>query len=334
MNDKDNTTTFKAWANKAIAQHADKIFKHEAKVIKDKDPEKLHQMRVGVRRLRSAINAFAIALDLPPMVTDKNLGKIGRTLGKLRDLDVLMAELSNNYRPQLPKKERQSLDEVLVSLHKQRKHKLQQVRQTLKGQFYLDFKQELSEWLSKPKYQPIGDLDLKFVLPDLLLPQVSLLLLHPGWLVGVKPETLKTGDEIQITPISENKAVKLLDRQETILHDLRKVAKKARYNLELFTQFYDVRYQDYINKIEQVQEVLGEIQDAYVLRAVLEKILKAPIKHKMPELSALLANNRYQKWQQWSILQQQFLADETRRELRGIICQVNDREIQRLITER
>ena len=168
-----------------------------------------------------------------------------------------------------------------------------------------------------------------------MLPQVSLLLLHPGWLVGVKPETLKIGDEIQTTPISETKAVeKLLNRQETTLHDLRKVAKKTRYNLELFTQFYDVRYQDYLKKIEQVQEVLGEIQDAYVLRAVLEKILKAPIKRKMPELSALLANNRYQKWQQWSILQQQFLADETRRELRGIICQVNDREIQRLITER
>ena len=322
MNDKDNTTTFKAWANMAIAKHANKIFKHEAKVIKDKDPEKLHQMRVGVRRLRSAINALAIALDLPPMVKDKNLGKIGRTLGKLRDLDVLMAKLSDNYRPQLPKKERQSLDEVLVSLHKQRKHKLQQVRKTLKGQFYLDFKQELSEWLSKPTYQPIGDLDLKFVLPDLLLPQISLLLLHPGWLVGVKPETLKIGDEIQTILISESKAVKLLDRQETTLHDLRKVVKKARYNLELFTQFYDVRYQDYINKIEQVQEVLGEIQDAYVLRAVLEKILRSPIKRKMPELSALLANNRYQKWQQWSVLQQQFLADKTRRELRELICQV------------
>ena len=201
----------------AIAKHANKIFKHEAKVIKDKDPEKLHQMRVGVRRLRSAINALAIALDLPPMVTDKNLGKIGRILGKLRDLDVLMAKLSDNYRPQLPKKEQQSLDEVLVSLHKQRKHKLQQVRKTLKGQFYLDFKQELSEWLSKSTYQPIGDLDLKFVLPDLLLPQISLLLLHPSWLVGIKPETLKIGDEIQTISISESKAVKLLDQQETTL---------------------------------------------------------------------------------------------------------------------
>lgn len=325
MNDKNNPTTFKAWANMAIAKHANKIFKHEAKVIKDKDPEKLHQMRVGMRRLRSAIADLAIALDLPPMVTDKNIGKLGRILGKLRDLDVLMAELSDNYRPQLPKKEQQNLDEVLASLHKQRKHKLQQVRKTLKGQFYLDFKQELNDWLSKPTYQPIGDLDLKFVLPDLLLPRVSLLLLHPGWLVGVKPESLTTGNAIQTTPISDTKAVKqLLNRQETTLHDLRKVVKKARYNLELFTQFYDAKYQDYLQQIEQVQEVLGEIQDAYVLRAVLEKILEAPIKRKMPELSALLANNRYQKWQEWSILQQEFLADKTRRELRGIICQVNN----------
>lgn len=244
MNDKDNTTSFKAWANMAIAKHANKIFKHEAKVIKDKDPEKLHQMRVGMRRLRSAIADLAIALDLPPMVTDKNLGKIGRILRKLRDLDVLMAELSDNYRSQLPKKEQQSLDEVLVSLHKQRKHKLQQVRKTLKGQFYLDFKQELKDWLSKPMYQ-LKDLDLKFVLPDLLLPRVSLLLLHPGWLVGVNLETLKR-NEIKTISISDTKAVKqLLNRQEAILHDLRKVVKKARYNLELFTQFYDTFVQRY-----------------------------------------------------------------------------------------
>ncbi len=67
MIDKDNTTTFKAWANMAIAKHANKIFNNEAKVIKDKDPEKLHQMRVGMRRLRSAIGDLAIALDLPPL---------------------------------------------------------------------------------------------------------------------------------------------------------------------------------------------------------------------------------------------------------------------------
>lgn len=323
-----NTTSFKAWANMAIAKYAQKIFKYEAKVIKDKDPENLHQMRVGVRRLRSAINNLNLALDLPASITERNLGKIGRSLGKLRDLDVLMAQLEDGYRPQLPQSEQEQLDIAILALHKQRQHKLQSVRKTLKGQLYLNLKQELAQWLSCPQYLPQGNLALNLVVPDLLLPQVSQLLLHPGWLVGVE---LATEQELSIVPMSTTKAVKkILDREETLLHDLRKTAKQTRYNLELFSQFYDAEYQNYLEQIEQIQAVLGEIQDAYVLRAVLEQVLKTPIKQKMPELAQLLNHTRDQKWQQWSILQQRFLSEATRQELREVICRVGQRDTSRL----
>jgi len=46
-------------AKLAIEQHYQKILKHEAQVLKDKDPEDLHQMRVGMRRLRTAIVGFS-----------------------------------------------------------------------------------------------------------------------------------------------------------------------------------------------------------------------------------------------------------------------------------
>ena len=101
MSDQNKAVTLKEWANIAIAKHTSKIFKYETEVIKDKDPEDLHQMRVGMRRLRSAITGFAIALDLPAQVSEKNIGKIGRYLGKLRDLDVLLANLKDYYYPYL-----------------------------------------------------------------------------------------------------------------------------------------------------------------------------------------------------------------------------------------
>lgn len=71
MIDKDNAVTLKEWAHIAIAKHTNKILKSEAGVIQDKDPEDLHQMRVGMRRLRSAIAGFKIALDLPKAVSEK-----------------------------------------------------------------------------------------------------------------------------------------------------------------------------------------------------------------------------------------------------------------------
>ena len=318
MTDKDNAVTLKEWANIAIAKHTRKTLKYEAGVLKDKDPEDLHQMRVGMRRLRSAIAGFSLALDLPQTVTEKNIAKIGRSLGQLRDLDVLLAALKDNYRPLLPAEEQKSLDKAIKSLNKQRKQELKQVRKTLNSKLYFNLKQGLQDWLEHPQYQVIGDLSIYPVLPDLLLPQVSQLLLHPGWLVGVE---LKEG-EVHFPEMLNKEAVEqLLEQEDSMLHELRKSAKKTRYNLELFSQFYDDTYQYYVKQIEQIQEVLGQIQDCHVLREVLEKILKSAISDRMPELATLLTKTRYDKWQEWEVLQKQFLEDQTRTELRQTIQQ-------------
>ena len=223
MTDLDKAITFKEWAHIAIAKHYRKILKYEARVPKDKDPEDLHQIRVGMRRLRSAISGFAVALALPPTVNQKNIAKIGRSLGKLRDLDVLLASLVHDYRPLLPAGEQKSLDKVIKSLNKQRKKEVKQVRETLESKLYLNFQQRLQNWLEHPQYLPIGDFSIYPVLPDLLLPQISQLLLHPGWLVGVE---LQEG-KIQFSESLSSEAVEqLLEEKEPILHDLRKQAKK------------------------------------------------------------------------------------------------------------
>lgn len=321
MTNQDKAVILKEWANLAIAKHSKKIFKHEEGVLQDKDSEELHQMRVGMRRLRSAISGFAVALDLPKAVSERKIAKIGRSLGKLRDLDVLLASLTNNYHTLLPAGEQKSLDKVLKSLKKQRKQEVKKVRKTINGNLYLDFKEELQAWLAKPVYQPIGEVSIYPLLPDLLLPQISQLLLHPGWLVGIKE--VKDG-QIQFPEMLDLEEVKqLLEKEGTILHDLRKQAKKTRYNLELFSELYDNTYEDHVKKIEQIQEVLGQIQDCYVLREVLEKVLKSAIADQMAKLANLLTQTRYQKWQEWEVLQRQFLENEMRKKLRQTIEQPN-----------
>lgn len=318
MTDKNISLTLKELANSAIAKHTRKIFKYESRVLQDKDPENLHQMRVGMRRLRSAIAGLEVALDLPRSVDRENLARIGRSLGKLRDLDVLLVTLTADYRPFLSKKEQKNLDRAIAKLSKQRQKEVRQVGKTLNGKLYLHLKQGLKSWLDEPQYQKIGECSIYSVLPDLLLPQISQLLLHPGWLVGVEIEQ----GQIRFPQILNQEAIRQLSaREDLVLHSLRKSAKKTRYNLELFSRFYGDTYQYYLKQIEQIQEILGQIQDVHVLRKILEKVLKSPIADLMPELANLLLKNRYHKWLEWQILQQQFLENKTRQEFRQAIQQ-------------
>ena len=59
------------------------------------DPEGPHQLRVGLRRLRSAIAALSTVVDSPEMM---RLGQearwLGREVGKLRDIEVVTNEPS------------------------------------------------------------------------------------------------------------------------------------------------------------------------------------------------------------------------------------------------
>ncbi len=86
-------------ANRSAAQHRT-------------DPEGVHQMRVGARRLRSALRLFEAWL--PPRVTLSLAGELrwlGRELGRARDLDVFVTELLGSLERSLPE------DAGLEALH-------------------------------------------------------------------------------------------------------------------------------------------------------------------------------------------------------------------------
>lgn len=306
---KNDPKTFGYWAYLAIKKHFKHTIKYEADVLKDTDPEDLHQMRVGMRRLRTAMTGFAPALLLPKAATEKKVGKIARNLGELRDLDVLQDSLQNQYLPSLPTKEQDVFKKVLASLAKQRKKTLEEVQTTLNEQPYQKLKKALKDWLDEPTYQELAEISIYNILPDLLLPSVSQLFLHPAWLVGVN---LKTGKISASKAIDSDSVVQLLNTHGDTVHSLRKQAKRVRYQMELFTDFYDSTYQNYLKDIKKIQSLLGEIQDSFVLAEFLTKNLDSEITVKLPTLDEQLTENRYQTWQEWQFLQQQYLNHQTR----------------------
>ncbi|KYC41823.1 metal-binding protein [Scytonema hofmannii PCC 7110] len=306
-------------AHSALQKHLKKTVKWEAAVKKDKDPEALHQMRVGMRRLRTAVTRFAPALDLPKAASDKNIGKIARSLGNLRDLDVLKETLENLYRSRLPRKEQERLQTALGVLGEQREGALSDVKVTLKDERYKSLKEKLQEWLEEPTYQPLASMAIEQVLPDLLLPEIGEFLLHPGWLIGTQLQ------ETEIVISKDLKAAKveqqLAENGET-LHSLRKQAKRLRYQMELFTDIYDEPYTAYMEEIKSIQEILGGMQDSVVLAEWLAHALKSDVQSQFPTLATLLAENRYQLWQQWQPLQERYLKAETRQRFHSMVLQV------------
>ncbi|MBO3457286.1 CHAD domain-containing protein [Aetokthonos hydrillicola Thurmond2011] len=310
-NFKNQEKTLGHYAYSAIEKHFKKSLKWETTVKKDKDPEALHQMRVGLRRLRTDVNRFSVAVDLPKSVSDKNIGKIARCLGNLRDFDVFKETLETLYRPHLSGKEEKSLQTALNALDKQRENALEDVRSTLKHDPYKSVKHQLKNWLEEPRYQSIASFPIEQVIPDLLLPEISSFLLHRGWLIGTESEH----SEIVIPAHCEAQNIQqLLTTEGEVLHSLRKQAKRLRYQMELFTDLYGESYKAFIAQVENVQEILGAINDRVVLSELLTNLLNSEIHHQLPTLACLFTENIYQLWQQWQSLQKWYLKPQTRHE--------------------
>jgi len=303
-------------ASGAIDKYFRKTIAHEAEVLQDKDAEELHQMRVGLRRLRSAVMGFAPVLDWPKEASEHKIGKVGRILGTLRDLDVMLESLQNHYYPNLPTDEQEILDRVLLNLLKQRRRALKGVRAVLEQKSYQSLKQSIENWLSKPQFRAIEHLPIAEVLPDLLLPQVSEFFLHPAWLLGTEYEDgkVKVCDDLNESAVEEKLAA-----EGTILHDLRKQAKRVRYLMNLFGDFYGPAYEGYVDDVKAVQECLGDIQDSEVLGEFLTDFVEGDLKKELPILAGILAENRYAAWQKWQVLQRRYLKSEIRQGLRSTL---------------
>jgi CHAD domain-containing protein len=307
-----NMRSLGEYAYEAIERHWHKTIKWEKAVKKDEDPEALHQMRVGMRRLRTAITRFNPALNLSKSSNDKNIGKIANHLGCLRDLDVLKETLENIYLPQLTPKEQKILKKMIKNLQEQRKEAVKVVDEILKDDRYLSLKESLNQWLETPTYKPLASLDIYQVLPDLLLPEVSNFLLHPAWMSG----TQIIDSKIQVINQVDSKEVEsLLSRDEENLHSLRKQTKRLRYQMELFRELYGESYGSYLAETKRIQEILGSLQDSSVLIQWLQNLFETDIDVQLPTLIQLLRENRYQLWQEWQALQIRYLQPETRQGL-------------------
>jgi CHAD domain-containing protein len=287
------------------------ILTHEADVVTDGKLSAIHQMRVSLRRLRSFVQGFAPILNVPKVMSEKQIGKIAKTLGKVRDLDVLK-DICKSYRVDLPAAEQLYLDEVILTIDKRRRKSLFKVHSMLDSKEYQYFKLGMNNWLNGACYQSNVQVPIADILPALLSTTVGQLLLNPGWW---------SDSDLDPTISPELAVDRLLLTHGTALHSLRKQIKASRYLMELFVDRYPPQYQDYLQDFQQIHKLLGNIQDGVVLDDFLQKILGKRAANKLPTLYTQIDRDRYLNWQAWQPLQSRYQQPKIVVELQMLLIQ-------------
>jgi len=299
------------FAYTAIQKHLKKTIRYKSEVLSDRDPEPLHQMRVGLRRLRTTLRTYGFVVSLPEEANENSVKKFAKILGHVRDLDVLIQRLEQDYRPSLPPSEQHRLDKVLTKQEKYRQKHFSKVAKFLKGESFKEFKAAYKHWLKAPHYQSLASCSIRLVLPDLLLPLVSQLFLHPGWWVG--HNFVEDGINAEVLN-------RWLDEEGRVLHDLRKQIKHVRYQAEFLSDFYGKGLTPAVQQFKLIQELLGQLQDCWVLNQVLQQEVGDNWQQKFPTLAQKLQEERYTLWEAWHPIQTQFLDPAYRDELRCILA--------------
>jgi CHAD domain-containing protein len=116
----DGNTVFSVAIGKIIETRFDEMMRHRAGTIVGRDPEELHDMRVGSRRLRAAMD---VATECFPAKRyryfHQTVKQLTDVLGGVRDCDVLRETLLA-YRETRPDSERHAVNRMLQGLKLER----------------------------------------------------------------------------------------------------------------------------------------------------------------------------------------------------------------------
>ncbi len=202
------------------------IERHDPGTRLGRDPESLHDMRVGVRRLRALLRAGRELVASDTVELDERLQELGRILGEVRDLDVLLARLDAEA-AELGRGDARRAASLLATLRTERSGSRSRLLGALRSDEYLALLDDTARTI------------------DELEPSGSAATLDE--LTGKAAAKLrKAVRKLPDTPANEQ------------LHAVRKKGKRARYAAELAGQ------KELVKRAKKLQDVLGEHQDAVV----------------------------------------------------------------------
>jgi len=135
------------FARRLFCELQQAILQHEAGAVAG-DVEAIHDMRVGIRRLRVALGNFAVCLPKEDRRRLRaSLEHLANALGDTRDLDVMIGAL-NSKQANKPEDERAAILAFIRRLRARRRRRHGQLASYLQSEEYAGFKRE---------FQPSGE---------------------------------------------------------------------------------------------------------------------------------------------------------------------------------
>ncbi len=236
-------------AEKILASRAHDVFSHEPGVREGIDPESIHDMRVALRRLQAALRMFEACY--PPKRLKRyrlRLRKLLQTLGTERDQDIMAATLSNHAEAAPT-----PVKEALARLVAQRRTSKQRLRvQSLRLLDKLqraDFARDLSSFVRGARGFQRGNAQGQ------LAPELAAI------------------RQRAITVWNDHRGQVLGRDDPEMLHRMRIAVKRLRYTLELCRLENGYDYQGCLDRLVEMQRVLGDLHDADVLMEFLAESL-------------------------------------------------------------
>jgi CHAD domain-containing protein len=212
------------------------MLKHDPGTRTGEDPEDLHQMRVSVRRMRAVLQAARPLLNREwANGLRAELGWLGRALGPVRDLDVLLMRLRGEA-ALFGSAEQADVERLLGSLEEERARARTVMVDALVSERYTALVNRLAEAVAQPVPKRGGK--RKISLTSLVAKEFDRL----------NGAVDRAGD----TPPDE------------VLHELRIHGKRLRYTVELTESALGPPAHELLRKTVVMQDVLGEHQDACV----------------------------------------------------------------------
>jgi CHAD domain-containing protein len=202
------------------------VERHDPGTRFGRDPESLHDMRVGVRRLRALLRAGKELVANDTSELDERLKQLGRVLGEVRDLDVLLARLDAEA-AELGGEDERRAGSLLAALRTERSCGRSRLLAALRSDEYLALLDDTARTIDE--LEPSGSA----VTLDEIADEAS---------ARLRRAVRKLPD----APADEQ------------LHAVRKKGKRARYAAELAGR------KTLVKRAKKLQDVLGEHQDAVV----------------------------------------------------------------------
>ncbi|MEX1323844.1 MAG: CHAD domain-containing protein [Synechococcaceae cyanobacterium] len=249
------------------------------------DRDHVHQLRTGLRRLRSMAEAFPQHWRGPSAGC---LRRLARAAGGVRDLDVLLETLEEHRRhahgPELRRLQQliRRLESVRARGRRELTGRLRHPPCRLSGA------ETLADRPATDLAPPLATAH-RGALPLLragLIRQLADLRLHPGWGHGRRPARGSC--------------------QERHQHELRKAFKRLRYQLEVL-ECLEPALRDRLVLLKRTQDSLGLLQDLAIWRPLLKRHLHGRLKRRLPALAARWRRQADAAWADWLVLRRQWL---------------------------